>query len=73
VVPILRTDATTFAAYEVRIPPVLAEDKMAYLRTDEDTLLVHRATGTIGHTGVMEQCIEVPDQNGPSDGDCLGT
>jgi metal-dependent amidase/aminoacylase/carboxypeptidase family protein len=39
VVPILRKDATVFAAYEVRIPPVLAGDKMAYLRTDEDTLL----------------------------------
>jgi hypothetical protein len=104
VVPILRTDATIFAAYKVRIPPVLA-----YLRLDEDTFLVHRATGTIAHTGDMEQCIEVeetkycnmayvledkaepscqgghmevgmgggdaevPDQNGQSDGDCLGT
>jgi metal-dependent amidase/aminoacylase/carboxypeptidase family protein len=55
VVPILRTDATIFAAYEVRIPPVLAGDKMAYLRLDEDTLLVHRATGTIEHTGDIEQ------------------
>jgi hypothetical protein len=61
VVPILRTDATIFAAYEVRIPPVLAGDKMAYLRTDEYTLLVHRATGTIAHTGDMEQCIEVEE------------
>jgi hypothetical protein len=61
VVPILRTDATIFTAYEVRIPPVLAGDKMAYLRTDEDTLLVHRATGTIAHTGDMEQCIEVEE------------
>ena len=61
VVPILRMDATIFAAYEVRIPPVLAGDKMAYLRTDEDTLLVHRATGTIAHTGDMEQCIEVEE------------
>jgi hypothetical protein len=32
---------------------------MAYLKLDEDTLLVHRATGTIAHTGDMEQCIEV--------------
>jgi hypothetical protein len=32
VVPILRTDATIFGAYEVRIPPVLAGDKMAYLK-----------------------------------------
>jgi hypothetical protein len=61
VVPILRTDATIFAAYEVRIPPVLAGDKMAYLKLDEDTLLVHRATGTIAHTGDMEQCIEVEE------------
>jgi hypothetical protein len=59
VVPILRTDATIFAAYEVRIPPVLAGDRMAFLKLDEDTLLVHRATGTIAHTGDMEQCIEV--------------
>jgi hypothetical protein len=34
VVPILRTDATIFAAYEVRIPPVLAGDRMAYLKLD---------------------------------------
>jgi hypothetical protein len=40
---------------------VLAGDKMAYLRTDEDTLLVHLATGTIAHTGDMEQCIEVEE------------
>jgi hypothetical protein len=60
-VPILRTDATIFVAFEVRIPPVLAGDKMAYLRTDEDTLLVHRVTGTIAHTGDMEQCIEVEE------------
>jgi hypothetical protein len=59
VVPILRTDATIFAAYEVRIPPVLAGKRMAYLKLDEDTLLVHRATGTIAHTGDMEECIEV--------------
>ncbi len=59
VVPILRTEATIFSAYEVRIPPVLAGDKMAYLRTDEDRLLVHRATGTIAHTGDMDQCAEV--------------
>jgi hypothetical protein len=59
VVPILRTDATIFGAYEVRIPPVLAGDRMAYLKLDEDTLLVHRATGTIAHTGNMEECIKV--------------
>jgi hypothetical protein len=59
VVPILRTDATIFAVYEVRIPPVLAGDRMAYLKLDEDTLLVHRATGTIAHTGNMEECIVV--------------
>jgi hypothetical protein len=59
VVPILRTDATIFAAYEVRIPPVLAGDRMAYLKLDKDTLLVHQATGTIAHTGDMEECIEV--------------
>jgi hypothetical protein len=59
VVPILRTDATIFAAYEVRIPPVLAGNRMAYLKLDEDTLLVHRATRTIAHTGDMEECIEV--------------
>jgi hypothetical protein len=59
VVPILRTDATIFAAYEVRIPPVLAGKRMAYPKLDEDTLLVHRATGTIAHTGDMEECIEV--------------
>jgi hypothetical protein len=105
VVPILRTDATIFAAYEVRIPPVLAGDKIAYLKLDEDTLLVHRSTGTIAHTGAMEQCIEVeatkycnmayvlgaivsrvhmvvgmgggdtevPDQDGQSNSDGLGT
>jgi hypothetical protein len=39
---------------------VLGGDKMAYL-TEEDTLLVHRATGTIAHTGDMEQCIEVEE------------
>jgi hypothetical protein len=59
VVPILRTEATIFAAYEVRILPVLAGNRMAYLKLDEDTLLVHRATGTIAHTGDMEECIEV--------------
>jgi hypothetical protein len=59
VVPIMRTEATIFAAYEVRIPPVLTGKRMAYLELDEDTLLVHRATGTIGHTGNMEDCIEV--------------
>jgi hypothetical protein len=59
VVPILRTDATIFAAYKVKIPPVLAGDRMAYLKLDEDTLLVHWATGMIAHTGDMEQCIEV--------------
>jgi hypothetical protein len=59
VVPILRTDATIFAAYEVRIPPVLAGKRTAYLKLDEDTLLVHRATGAIAHTGDMEECIEV--------------
>jgi hypothetical protein len=58
-VPILRTDATIFAAYEVRIPPVLAGKRMAYLKLDEDTLLVHWATGTIAHTSDMEECIEV--------------
>jgi hypothetical protein len=59
VVPILRTDATIFAAYGVRIPPVLAGKRMAYLKLDEDMLLVHRAMGTIAHTGDMEECIEV--------------
>jgi hypothetical protein len=59
VVPILRTDATIFAAYEVRIPPVVAGKRMAYLKLEEDTLLVHRATGTIAHTGDTEECIEV--------------
>jgi hypothetical protein len=38
---------------------VLAGKRMAYLKLDEDTLLVHRATGTIAHTGDMEDCIAV--------------
>jgi hypothetical protein len=59
VVPIMRTEATIFAAYEVRIPPVLRGKRMAYLKLDEDTLLVHLATGKIAHTGNMEDCIEV--------------
>jgi hypothetical protein len=32
---------------------------MDYLKLDKETLLVHRATGTIPHTGDMEDCIEV--------------
>jgi hypothetical protein len=59
VVPIMRTDTMIFAAYEVRIPPVSTGKRMAYLKLDEDTLLVHPATGTIAHTGDMEDCIEV--------------
>jgi hypothetical protein len=59
VVPITRTEATVFAAYEVRIPPVLAGNRMAYLQLEEEVLLVHRATGTIAHTGNMDACIEV--------------
>jgi hypothetical protein len=59
VVPIMRTEATVFVAYEVRIPPVLAGKRMAYLQLDEEVLLVHRATGTIAHMGDMEDCIEV--------------
>jgi hypothetical protein len=55
----MRKDATIFAAYEVRILPVLTGKRMAYLKLDEDTLLVHRATGTIAHTGDMEDCIKV--------------
>jgi hypothetical protein len=51
VVPIMRRDATIFAAYEVRIPPVLTGKRMDYLKLDEDTLLVHRATGTIAYRG----------------------
>jgi hypothetical protein len=59
VVPIVRTEATIFAAYEVRIPPVLAGNRLAYLQLDEEVLLVHRATGTIAHTGNMDECIKV--------------
>jgi hypothetical protein len=59
VVPIMRTEATIFAAYEVRIPPVLAGNRLAYLQLDEEVLLVYRATGTIAHTGNMDKCIEV--------------
>jgi hypothetical protein len=59
VVPIMRTEATAFAAYEIRIPPVLAGKRMAYLQLDEEVLLVHRATGTIAHTGDMDDCIEM--------------
>jgi hypothetical protein len=55
----MRTEATVFVAYEVRIPPVLAGKRMAYLQLDEEVLLVHRATGTIAHMGDMEDCIEV--------------
>jgi hypothetical protein len=55
VVPIMRTEATVFTAYEVRIPPVLAGNRLAYLHLDEEVLLVHRATGTIAHTGDMDQ------------------
>jgi hypothetical protein len=59
VVPVMRTEATIFAAYKVRIPPVLAGNSPAYLQLDEEVLLVHRATGTIAHTGNMNECIEV--------------
>jgi hypothetical protein len=59
VVLIMRTETTIFAAYEVRIPPVLTGKRMAYLKLDEDTLLVQRSTGTIADTGDMEDCIEV--------------
>jgi hypothetical protein len=55
----MRTEATVFGAYEVRIPPVLAGNRMAYLQLDEEVLLVHWATGTIAHTGNMDDCIEV--------------
>jgi hypothetical protein len=51
VVPIMRTEATVFAAYEIRIPQVLVGNRMAYLHLEEEVLLVHRATGTIVHTG----------------------
>jgi hypothetical protein len=59
VVPIMRTEATVFAAYKVRIPPVLAGNRLAYLQLDEEVLLVHRVTGTIAHTGDMDECIKV--------------
>jgi hypothetical protein len=59
VVPIMRTEATVFAAYEFRIPPVLAGKRMAYLQLDKEVLLVHRATGRIAHTCDMDDCIEV--------------
>jgi hypothetical protein len=59
VVPIMRTEATIFGAYKVRIPPVLAGNRLAYLQLDEEVLLVHRATGTIAHTGNMDECIKV--------------
>jgi hypothetical protein len=55
----MRTEATVFAAYEVRIPTVLAGKRMAYLQLDKEVLLVHRAKGTIAHTGDMDDCIEV--------------
>jgi hypothetical protein len=38
VVPIMRTEATVFAAYEVKIPPVLAGNRLAYLQLDEEVL-----------------------------------
>jgi hypothetical protein len=59
VVPIMRTEATVFAAYEVRILPVLAGNRVAYLQLDEEVLLVHRGIGTIAHTGDMDECFEV--------------
>jgi hypothetical protein len=59
VVPVMRTEATIFAAYEVRNPPVLAGNRLAYLQLEEEVLLVHWATGTIAHTGDMDKCIEV--------------
>jgi hypothetical protein len=59
VVPIMRTEATVFAAYNVRIPPVVAGNRLAYLQLDEEVLLVHRATGTIAHTGDMDEFIKV--------------
>jgi hypothetical protein len=59
VVSIMRTEATIFAAYKVRIPPVLAGNRLAYLQLDEEVLLVHRATGTIAQRGDMDECIEV--------------
>jgi hypothetical protein len=59
VVLVMRTEAIIFAAYEVRIPQVLAGNRLAYLQLDKEVLLVHRATGTIAHTGNMDECIEV--------------
>jgi hypothetical protein len=59
VVPIMRTESAVFAAYEVRIPPVLAGNRLAYLQLDKEVLLVHRATGTIAHMGDMNKCIKV--------------
>jgi hypothetical protein len=38
---------------------VLAGNRLAYLQLDEEVLLVHRAMGTIVHTGDMDECIEV--------------
>jgi hypothetical protein len=59
--PLLFVDqsSTIFAAYEVRISPVLTGNGLAYLQLDEEVLLVHRATGTIAHTGNMDECIKV--------------
>jgi hypothetical protein len=37
----------------------LAGKRLAYLQLDEEVLQVHRATGTIAHTGDMDECIEV--------------
>jgi hypothetical protein len=59
VVLVMRTEATIFAAYEVRIPLVLAGNRLAYLQLDKEVLLVHWATGTIAHTGDMDECIKV--------------
>jgi hypothetical protein len=37
----------------------LAGNRLAYLQLDKEVLLVLRATGTIAHTGDMDECIEV--------------
>jgi hypothetical protein len=37
----------------------LAGNRIAYLQLDEEVLLVHRATGTIAHTGDMDDCIKL--------------
>jgi hypothetical protein len=37
----------------------LAGNRLAYLQLDKEVLLVHWATGTIVHTGDMDECIKV--------------